>query len=87
MSRMAVLYVFPFFMIPVCLIKGCLVFKRGHIKDKVAFNNWIDRCMDSSPQDGLLIYPEGEDYVLMYLLMHLLIYPEGEDHVLMYPRR
>jgi hypothetical protein len=33
--RMAVAYVFPMFMIPVCFIRGCIVFKRGAIKDKV----------------------------------------------------
>lgn len=34
LSRMAVLYAFPFLMIPVCTIHGCIVFKRGSIKNK-----------------------------------------------------
>lgn len=31
---MAVAYVFPAFMIPVSLVRGCIVFKRGSIADK-----------------------------------------------------
>lgn len=32
--RMAVAYVFPMFMIPVSLVRGCICFKRGSIADK-----------------------------------------------------
>lgn len=32
--RMAVLYVFPMFMIPISLARGCIIFKRGSIDDK-----------------------------------------------------
>lgn len=32
--RMAVAAVFPMFMLPVSLVRGCIVFKRGSIADK-----------------------------------------------------
>eukprot|EP00878_Enallax_costatus_P004214 GHUV01004444.1.p1 GENE.GHUV01004444.1~~GHUV01004444.1.p1 ORF type:complete len:357 (+),score=80.43 GHUV01004444.1:59-1129(+) len=59
MSRMAVLYVFPMFMIPISLVRGCICFKRGSIADKQKFNSWIDRCIEDSPLPGLCLFPEG----------------------------
>lgn len=34
-------------------------FKRGSTRDKEKFNAWLDRCWDSSPYPGLIVYPEG----------------------------
>ncbi len=59
MSRWAVAYVFPFFMIPMWFTRLVLLFKRGSIADKVAFNAWIDREWDRSTQTALGVYPEG----------------------------
>jgi len=54
-----VLYAFPIFMLPVMCLRGCIVFKRDGVKDKEAFNRWIDGKLAASPQAGLMIYPEG----------------------------
>lgn len=59
MSRMAVAAVFPMFMLPVSLVRGCIVFKRGSIADKQGFNAWIDKCVADSPQPGICLFPEG----------------------------
>lgn len=59
LSRLAVLYAFPMFMLPVVMLRGCIVFKRGSIADKEAFNRWIDKHLEDSPQAGVLVYPEG----------------------------
>eukprot|EP01024_Parvocaulis_polyphysoides_P058051 TRINITY_DN620_c0_g2_i1.p1 TRINITY_DN620_c0_g2~~TRINITY_DN620_c0_g2_i1.p1 ORF type:complete len:276 (-),score=28.95 TRINITY_DN620_c0_g2_i1:207-926(-) len=40
-------------------IRTAIVFRRGHIKDKQAFNLWVDELIDKSPCDGLIIFPEG----------------------------
>lgn len=69
MSRMAVLYAFPAFMIPVALVRGCIVFKRGHVADKVAFNAWIDKRMALSPQPGICLFPEGAPWCWTSALM------------------
>lgn len=59
MSRWAVACVFPLFMVPMWLVRSCLVFKRGGIADKIKFNDWIDTEWEKSPQTGLGVYPEG----------------------------
>eukprot|EP00879_Flechtneria_rotunda_P021865 GHRR01023058.1.p1 GENE.GHRR01023058.1~~GHRR01023058.1.p1 ORF type:complete len:312 (+),score=62.16 GHRR01023058.1:288-1223(+) len=59
MSRMAVVYVFPMFMIPVTWVRGCICFKRGSIADKQKFNAWIDNCVKASPVPGICLFPEG----------------------------
>lgn len=58
-ARLAVLYVFPMFMIPVILVRGCICFKRGSIADKQAFNAWIAQCVADSPVPGICLFPEG----------------------------
>jgi len=59
MSRWAVAYVFPLFMVPMWFVRAVLLFKRGSIADKVAFNAWIDREWEKSTQTALGVYPEG----------------------------
>ncbi|KAK9849391.1 hypothetical protein WJX84_009763 [Apatococcus fuscideae] len=59
LSRMAVYYVFPMFMISVRAAKGVILFKRGRQHDKDAFNRMVDKKMARSPLEGLIIYPEG----------------------------
>jgi 1-acyl-sn-glycerol-3-phosphate acyltransferase len=59
LSRMAVLYAFPWFMLPITVDRGCVVFKRGTIADKDAFNSWLDSKIAASPAPGLVVYPEG----------------------------
>lgn len=59
LSRLAVLYAFPWFMIPITTARGCVVFKRGAIADKDAFNSWLDSKIAASPAPGLVVYPEG----------------------------
>lgn len=59
MSRWAVAYVFPLFMVPMWFVRAVLLFKRGSIADKAAFNAWIDREWDKSTQTALGVYPEG----------------------------
>jgi 1-acyl-sn-glycerol-3-phosphate acyltransferase len=59
LSRMAVLYAFPWFMLPITVDRGCVVFKRGTISDKEAFNSWLDAKIAASPAPGLVVYPEG----------------------------
>ncbi|GBF93205.1 phospholipid glycerol acyltransferase [Raphidocelis subcapitata] len=68
LSRMAVLYAFPMFMAPVIAMRGCIVFKRGRIDDKEAFNKWIDGLVEASPQNGLMVYPEGHRSTLAHSL-------------------
>ena len=43
--RMAVAYVFPMFMIPVCLVRGCICFKRGSIADKQVGQSADSLCL------------------------------------------
>jgi len=59
LSRMAVLYAFPWFMLPITTARGCVVFKRGAIADKDRFNAWLDSKIAASPAPGLVVYPEG----------------------------
>jgi 1-acyl-sn-glycerol-3-phosphate acyltransferase len=59
MSRWAVAYVFPLFMVPMWFVRAVLLFKRGSIADKVAFNGWIDQEWEKSTQTALGVYPEG----------------------------
>jgi hypothetical protein len=59
LSRMAVLMVFPAFMLPVCVIKSVILFNRGQRIDKDRFNQRINRKMNESPVEGLIVYPEG----------------------------
>lgn len=59
LSRMAVMTVFPAFMIPVCVIKSVILFNRGQRINKNSFNERINRKMKESPVEGLIVYPEG----------------------------
>jgi len=59
MSRWMVYFVFPIFMTAVIVLRGIVLFKRGTIADKQAFNKWLDGVLASSPVPGLLVYPEG----------------------------
>lgn len=59
LSRMAVLYAFPMFMIPMRDIGACFVFKRGPISNKDAFNASLDKYLAASPHQGWVVYPEG----------------------------
>lgn len=59
MSRLAVVWVFPFFMTGIAAIRSVILFKRGSIADKDKFNRWIDKKLVESPQSGLAVYPEG----------------------------
>lgn len=53
------MYAFPMFMLPVVMMRGCIVFNRGKVRDKDAFNAWIDSRVRRSPQAGLFVFPEG----------------------------
>lgn len=59
MSRMAVGVVFPMFMLPVTMVRGCICFRRDRVKDKEKFNSWIDACVEASPAPGICMFPEG----------------------------
>jgi hypothetical protein len=59
MSRWAVAYVFPLFMIPMWFVRAVLIFRRGSIANKKKFNQWIDTEWDKSTQTALGVYPEG----------------------------
>lgn len=59
MSRWAVAYVFPLFMIPMWFVRAVLIFRRGSIADKKRFNEWIDAEWAKSTQTALGVYPEG----------------------------
>lgn len=59
MSRWAVAYVFPLFMIPMWFVRAVLIFRRGSIANKVKFNKWIDDEWGKSTQTALGVYPEG----------------------------
>lgn len=59
MSRWAVAYVFPLFMIPMWFVRAVLIFRRGSISNKKKFNQWIDREWAKSTQTALGVYPEG----------------------------
>lgn len=59
MSRWAVAYVFPLFMIPMWFLRAVLIFRRGSIANKVKFNKWIDDEWEKSTQTALGVYPEG----------------------------
>lgn len=59
LSRMAVAFAFPAFMAAVCVIRSVILFRRGRVTDKAAFNAMITARMDASPVEGLIVYPEG----------------------------
>ncbi|KDD77048.1 hypothetical protein H632_c32p2 [Helicosporidium sp. ATCC 50920] len=59
LSRFAVALAFPAFISVMYVTKTVLLFNRNNVKDKEAFNRWIDRQFGSSPQTGLSVYPEG----------------------------
>ncbi|PNW70905.1 hypothetical protein CHLRE_17g738350v5 [Chlamydomonas reinhardtii] len=59
MSRWLVYFVFPVFCTSCMILKGIVLFKRGTIADKEAFNAWLDQTLGSSHVPGLLVYPEG----------------------------
>jgi 1-acyl-sn-glycerol-3-phosphate acyltransferase len=58
-QSLAVMFAFPMFMVPVAMMRGCIVFRRDRVTDKDAFNAWVDERVAASPQAGLLVYPEG----------------------------
>ncbi|EFJ51113.1 hypothetical protein VOLCADRAFT_120491 [Volvox carteri f. nagariensis] len=68
MSRWMVFFAFPVFCTSVLILRGIVLFKRGHIADKEtaslqpieeAFNVWLDATLRKSTVPGLLVYPEG----------------------------
>ncbi|KAK9832508.1 hypothetical protein WJX81_003456 [Elliptochloris bilobata] len=59
LARMAVAYVFPMFMLAVCIIRSVILFKRGKKVDHEEFNRMLEYKMAASPVDGLIVYPEG----------------------------
>ncbi|GLI65906.1 hypothetical protein VaNZ11_009553 [Volvox africanus] len=59
MSRWLVYFVFPVFCTSVIILRGIVLFKRGHIANKEAFNAWLDATLARSTVPGLLVYPEG----------------------------
>lgn len=59
LSRMAVMYAFPLFMVPMRAIGACFIFKRGPVSNKDAFNSGLDKYLADSPQTGWVVYPEG----------------------------
>lgn len=59
MVRLAVLATFPIVMIPMWLMGNCIMFKRGKIDDKEAFNAWIDEKLAGSTQSAIGVFPEG----------------------------
>ncbi|GLC40248.1 hypothetical protein PLESTB_001309300 [Pleodorina starrii] len=59
MSRWLVYFVFPVFCTSVIILRGIVLFKRGTIADKEAFNAWLDATLGKSIVPGLLVYPEG----------------------------
>eukprot|EP00798_Chlamydomonas_sp_ICE-L_P007731 gene7731-903_t len=61
-SKMLVFFIFPFFMSSVVILKGVVLFKRGKVVDKDAFNKRLDGKLADSPIPGLLVYPEGMLY-------------------------
>ncbi|GIM16764.1 hypothetical protein Vretimale_19357, partial [Volvox reticuliferus] len=58
MSRWLVYFVFPVFCTSVIILRGIVLFKRGHIANKEAFNAWLDATLAKSTVPGLLVYPE-----------------------------
>lgn len=59
LSRAAVAAAFPAFMAAVCVIRSVILFRRGRVFDKAAFNAMIRQRMRASPVEGLIVYPEG----------------------------
>lgn len=59
LSRAAVAAAFPAFMAAVCVIRSVILFRRGRVFDKAAFNAMIRARMAASPVEGLIVYPEG----------------------------
>jgi len=59
LSRRAVYATFPVFITSALAIRGILLFKRTAVKDKEAFNRWIDAGLAGAPSEKLLVYPEG----------------------------
>ncbi|GFR47784.1 hypothetical protein Agub_g9553, partial [Astrephomene gubernaculifera] len=59
MSRWLVYFVFPVFCTSCLILRGIVLFKRGTIADKEAFNSWLDATLGRSHVPGLLVYPEG----------------------------
>eukprot|EP01025_Chloroclados_australasicus_P050855 TRINITY_DN590_c0_g1_i2.p2 TRINITY_DN590_c0_g1~~TRINITY_DN590_c0_g1_i2.p2 ORF type:complete len:345 (-),score=30.86 TRINITY_DN590_c0_g1_i2:150-1184(-) len=59
MARRLVVFAFPFFLLAAMTVRAVIVFRRGHIKNKQAFNAWIDELIEKSPCAGIIVFPEG----------------------------
>jgi 1-acyl-sn-glycerol-3-phosphate acyltransferase len=59
LSRWAVFPVFPVFLTSALLLKSVRFFNRNKVKDKDAFNKWLDNDIGMSAVKGLIVYPEG----------------------------
>lgn len=64
LSRWAVFAVFPVFLSSAYVLKSIKFFNRNQVKDKEAFNKWLDREIAASSQKGLNVYPEGHRNLL-----------------------
>jgi 1-acyl-sn-glycerol-3-phosphate acyltransferase len=59
MARYMVAAAFPFFMAATANVGATLLFKRGAVADKAAFNAWLERRLAAGPHRALLVFPEG----------------------------
>lgn len=64
LSRWAVFAAFPVFLSSAYVLKSIKFFNRNQVKDKDAFNKWLDRAIAASAQKGLNVYPEGHRNLL-----------------------
>lgn len=64
LSRWAVFAVFPVFLSSAYVLKSIKFFNRNQVKDKEAFNRWLDKEIAHSSQKGLNVYPEGHRNLL-----------------------
>lgn len=64
LSRWAVFAVFPLFLSSAYVLKSIKFFNRDQVKDKEAFNKWLDKEIAKSSQKGLNVYPEGHRNLL-----------------------
>jgi 1-acyl-sn-glycerol-3-phosphate acyltransferase len=59
LSRWAVFYVFPVFLVSARWFRHIIFFKRIRVADKEAFNRKLAAQMQHSFTNGLIVYPEG----------------------------
>ncbi|PSC70674.1 EF hand [Micractinium conductrix] len=59
LSRLGVLLLFPVTMLSGVALRSVILFHRGPIADKKRFNSWLDRKLQETSYQGLLVYPEG----------------------------